>query len=223
MASKKKHTVPRWKKLLVAGLAAATVGGGALATGNLPYLKGEKVIEVVDGDTFIIENKQPIRLYGINAPDLKNCMGNDSKRALSTLILGKRVQLREPVTDRGTRRVMALVYQNGTLINEVMIRAGLAQYYGEGQSQAERMKNANVYARGNNIGIYSPRCYQTEPPNPNCAIKGNFNDYSDKKEYFTPACDHYGQVIILKYQGDDWFCTEAEARKAGFTKSDTCH
>lgn len=222
MSKKKKNTIPRWKKLLVAALAAGTIGGGALAAGNLSYFKGEKVIEVVDGDTFIIQNKQPIRLYGVNAPELKNCMGQDAKQALTTLILGKRVQLREPVTDKGTRRVMALVYQNKTLINEVMIRSGLAQYYGEGQSQAERMKKANVYARDNRIGIYSPVCYQTEPPNPNCTIKGNFNDYNDKKEYFTPACDHYGNVIILKYQGDDWFCTETEAKNAGFTKSDTC-
>lgn len=221
MKRKKKSTIPRWKKLLVAALAAGTIGGGALAAGNLPYFKGEKVIRVLDGDTFLIESLQSIRLYGINAPELGNCMGGDAKQALSTLILGKRVQLREPVSDPN-RRIMALVYQNGTLVNEVMIRAGLAAYTGQGQSQQERMKSANEYARNTHIGIYSPICYQVKPPDPDCVIKGNVDIYNNTKIYYTPACKYYSPVIVEKYRGDDWFCTEAEAKKAGFTKSDTC-
>lgn len=222
MARKKKKVIPRWKKLLVAALVAGTIGGGALTAGNLPYFKGEKVIEVVDGDTFIIENHQPIRLYGLNAPELENCMGQDAKHALSSLILDKRVQLREPIADRGTRRVMTLVYSDEKLINEVMIRAGLAEYANQGGSQKARMDKANAYARENHIGIYSPTCYQTEPPDPACEIKGNFNAYLNKKIYSTPNCSHYPQIIIMKHQGDAWFCSEKEAQKAGFEKSETC-
>ncbi|MCX6791500.1 MAG: thermonuclease family protein [Candidatus Gottesmanbacteria bacterium] len=222
MAKKKKSTIPRWMKLLVAALGTVTIGGGALAAGNLPYFKGEKVIEVVDGDTFFIENRQTIRLYGLNAPELENCMGQDAKKALSDLILGKRVQLREPIIDRGSNRVMTLVYQNKTLINEVMVRAGLAEFDGHGGSQTERMKSANAYARGNNVGIYSPVCYQLKPPDPDCVIKGNFDGLKDTKIYYTPTCGWYDLVIIEKHQGDDWFCTEAEAREAGFEKSETC-
>jgi micrococcal nuclease len=222
MVKKERKTIPRWKKLLVAALGALTIGGGAVATTNINYFKGEKVIEVVDGDTLIIENHQPIRLYGLNAPELDNCMGQDAKRALSSLTLGKRVQLREPVTDQGTRRVMMLVYQNGMLINEVMVRAGLAEYGHQGGSQKKRLDSANTYARDYTIGIYSPVCYQTKPPNQTCTVKGNFDDYKSEKIYFTPACDHYSQVIIQKHQGDNWYCTEKEAQKAGFIKSGTC-
>ena len=46
MAKKKKQAVPRWKKLLVAALGAATIGGGALAVSNINYIRGEKVVEV---------------------------------------------------------------------------------------------------------------------------------------------------------------------------------
>lgn len=222
MKKKKKKRVAGWKRLVVAAIAAGAIGGGALATGNLPYFKGEKVIEVVDGDTFIIESHQPVRLYGLDAPELENCMGQDAKQALSSLILNKRVQLREPVTDRGTRRVMTLVYSGGKLINEVMIRAGLAEYSGQGQSQKSRMKEANDYARTNHIGIFSPVCYQFEPPDPSCVIKGNYKTYQYKKLYATPGCRHYSQIIIMKHQGDAWFCTESEAKKAGFTKSEEC-
>lgn len=222
MAKKKKQAVPRWKKLLVAALGAATIGGGVLTAGNLTYFKGEKVIRVLDGDTFLLESYQPIRLYGIDAPELGNCMSEDAKNALTKLIQGKRVQVREPIAE-GNRRIMALVYSDKLLINEVMLRAGLAQYLGEGGSQMARLRAANDYARTNHVGIYSPLCYQPDPPNPACAIKGNDDIRQNKKFYYLPDCPYYTKVVVMKFQGDAWFCTETEAKKAGFTKSDTCN
>lgn len=219
--ARKKKSMPRWRKLLIAGLAAATIGGGALAAGNLPYFKGEKVIRVLDGDTFLIESYQPIRLYGTDAPEMGNCMSEDAKNALTKLILGKRVQIREPISDPN-RRIMALVYSGNILVNEVMIRSGFSQYIGQGQSQISRLRAASDYARSNHIGIYSPTCYQTEPPNPKCAIKGNVDTTLHKKIYYTPDCPYNSKVIIMKNQGDEWFCTENEAKNAGFIKSDTC-
>jgi endonuclease YncB( thermonuclease family) len=216
----KKRTIPRWKKLLAAALAAAAISGGAIA-GNLPYFQGEKVIEVIDGDTFFITNHQRIRLYGVNAPELSYCMGNDAKKALSSLILGKRIFIRTPVADR-YGRIMALVYQKKTLINEVMLRSGMAQYDGAGKSGREQLYRADIYARNNKIGIYSSTCTQTNPPNPSCTIKGNVDITTDRKNYFLPKCAYYPAVIIHKFEGDDWFCTEAEAKKAGFVKSNTC-
>lgn len=221
MAKKKKQAVPRWKKLLVAALAAGTIGGGALATGNLPYFKGEKVIYVVDGDTFITENHQRIRLSGVNAPELGLCMASDAKNALSSLILGKRVHLRSPVADR-YGRIMALVYQDKTFVNDLMLRSGLTQYEGAGKNQREQLYQADIYARNNKIGIYSTTCTQTEPPNPSCTIKGNVNTSTDHKDYFLPSCGFYSAVIVYTFEGDAWFCTETEAKNAGFTKSDTC-
>lgn len=220
--SRKRKSVPRWKKLLVGTLAATTIGGGALAATNINYFRGEKVIEVVDGDTFIIQNHQPIRLYGINSPDVSYCFGAEAKQALSSLILNKRVQLREPEVDRFGSRVMSLVYANGVLINEVMVRAGFGEYQNEGGSQKTQLDKANMYARENHIGIYSSTCVQPEPPTPTCTIKGNNDTNQRKKIYFLPNCHGYPRTLILKYQGDAWFCTEAEAKKAGFIKSDTC-
>lgn len=220
--AKKKRAVPRWKKLLVAALAAGTIGGGAIAAGNLPYFKGEKVVSVYDGDTFQIENKQLVRLLGVYAPELGLCMASDAKNALSSLILGKRVQLREPLVDKRYGRVIALVYHSGVLVNNVMLRAGLGVYKYARSSQQEILYTSDMYARSHNIGIFGPTCTQPEPPNLSCTIKGNVNTTTNQKEYYLPSCGHYGNVLIYKFEGDDWFCTEAEARVAGFTKSDTC-
>lgn len=221
MPKSKKRSIPRWKKLLAAAMASVTIGAGAMALRNLPPFAGEKVVEVVDGDTFIIENRQPIRLYGLDAPALENCMGQDARKALSNLILNKRVLIKEPLSD-GRGRVMALIYIDGKLVNEIIIRTGLAQFRRQGGSETERMKVASDYARENSIGIYSPICYQTEPPNPKCAIKGNYDEHRAEKIYFTPACNYYSMVTIQKHQGDDWFCTESEAQKSGFTQAETC-
>jgi hypothetical protein len=117
---------------------------------------------------------------------------------------------------------MALVYQGNTFVNYVMLRSGLAAYDGAGKNQRKELYKADMYARNNKVGIYSTTCTQTEPPNPACAIKGNMDTTSDNKNYFLPGCGFYSAVIIHKFEGDDWFCSEAEARKAGFVKSETC-
>ena len=81
------------------------------------------------------------------------------------------------------------------------------------------VKAANDYARNNHIGVYSPRCYQPDPPNPKCPVKGNIDDRTGEKQYLTPDCRHYSKVIIEKYMGEEYFCSEKEAREAGFVKS----
>jgi len=37
-----------------------------------------------------------------------------------------------------------------------------------------------------------------------------------------PECDRYTLTVVEKYKGEDWFCTEAEAKKAGYVKSKNC-
>lgn len=203
------------------GLGTAALGISTYTSRTLSNFNGELVTEVVDGDTFFIANRQPIRLFDLNAPELEHCMGLDAKAALSSLILNKKIILREPLSD-GRGRIMALVYQNGRLINEILVKSGLAQARRESGSENEKMKKANEFARKNKIGIWSSKCYQTEPPNPKCNIKGNKNDQNGTKFYFPPSCRFYNLVIIEKHQGDDWFCTEKEAQKAGFKKSPGC-
>jgi len=143
-----------WKKAAAAGALAATAAGISM---GLPYFVGEKVVEVVDGDTFIIANRQPIRVYGIDAPDLEHCFGQEAKGELSKLVLHKRVILREPLTEGGGR-VMALVYVNGKLINEQLVRGGFGVYRRQAGSEKEVMIEANNFARTNNLGVYSPKC-----------------------------------------------------------------
>lgn len=53
------------------------------------------------------------------------------------------------------------------------------------------------------------------PPDPSCAIKGNVNSKGEKI-YHMPGQRDYERTDIKPEEGDRWFCTEEEARAAGF-------
>jgi endonuclease YncB( thermonuclease family) len=209
------------RKLGAVVLTAAVLAGGGLAYKHFvtPY---EKVYKIADGDTFILErNKQTVRLFGINAPELTNCYGDKSSDRLSQLLSGRQVQLKEPVVDH-FGRIVALVYVNGELINEKMIREGYAAYLSEPGSEKENMKSAHDFAVSHKLGIYSSACTDESPPNPKCAIKGNHDLDRGEDVYLTPKCPYYSAVTIRRFEGDRWFCTEKSAQEAGFTISPAC-
>lgn len=217
-ASTKQKSV---KKLGIVVLTTAAVVGTSLAFRNFvnPY---EKVYKIADGDTFILEqNKQTIRLFGIDAPDPNLCYGPQATIRLDQLLNKRQVQLKEPVVDK-FGRIVALVYVNGKLINETLIREGFAAYRSEPGSEKETMKAAHDYAKSHAIGIYSSACTDMTPPDPDCAIKGNHDLDRNAYLYLTPDCPYYSLVTIRRFEGDRWFCTESEAKAAGFTISSAC-
>jgi micrococcal nuclease len=217
--SGKAKSVAAGKKLAAAAAAAVITGTTAF---SLPYFIGQKVISVIDGDSFKITNDQTIRLASLDAPESDLCGGKSAKTALTGMILGKRVILRDEKSDR-FGRILALVYlPDGTLVNEYLVKYGFAQTTTEAGDENPRVKAANDYAREHRLGIFSEECSPSQPPNKKCLIKGNYNYHDRDNFYFTPDCRHYEKVLVKKYQGDQWFCTEKEAQKAGFTKSPSC-
>ena len=52
-----------------------------------------RVVRVIDGDTFVIEGGERVKMIGINAPELKDIYGVESKNHLKTLIESKYVNL----------------------------------------------------------------------------------------------------------------------------------
>jgi len=183
----------------------------------------DKVVEVVDGDTFFIQNRQPIRLYGVNAPELGNCYSEESKAELTKMILGKEIRLTGLQVDHYGRVVADVYLKDETYINLHMVRGGYAVYVRAYDQNIEKMKETGGVARQNKIGIFSPNCYQKEPENPKCKIKGSLDEKSpDRKFYLNPSCAYYDSVVVEKYLGEQWFCNEDEAIQAGFAKSPNC-
>lgn len=53
----------------------------------------------------------------------------------------------------------------------------------------------------------------------NCNIKGNVSIGSGERIYHLPGQEYYASTIIRPEYGERWFCSEAEARSAGWRKS----
>lgn len=210
------------KKLAIAGLILLVPSLTAAIRFTQKTEVGDRVVKVIDGDTFKLHNKQNIRLASVDAPALDKCLGQEAKTALSKLILNKRVVLLEPFVDKYDR-IIAVVLSNGQIINEIMVRNGYALNTGVNLSAKKALQDANVYARNNSLGIFAPECSQVDPPDPDCVIKGNHaGRHWNKPMYTYPGCPNYSQTIVDTWKDDQWFCTESEAKKAGYIKSGNC-
>lgn len=90
---------------------------------------------VHDGDTITARRSDKtlvtLRLYGIDAPELKQAYGRHARQLLSSLVERQQL-LVEPVdTDRYGRSVALVRLPDGTLLNEVLVAEGLAWVYEE--------------------------------------------------------------------------------------------
>ena len=90
-----------------------------------------KVVGVIDGDSITVLHdgrQEQIRLWGIDCPEKHQDFGSKAKHATSILVFAKVVEV-EPVTTDRYGRTVAFVRVGDTLVNEEMIRQGLAWVY----------------------------------------------------------------------------------------------
>jgi endonuclease YncB( thermonuclease family) len=184
---------------------------------------GTTVVDVHDGDTFTLGSGNRARLLGADAPELTRCGAEEATKKLSGLVLGKTVRITEEKRDTYGRR-MGLVYVGTTLVNEVMLKEGLARPDYTPNSKSEQLKAAYRYASDNNRGIHSSMCklVSPTPPSANCVIKGNIDKGTWDHLYHLPSCRHYNQIILDQDMGEGFFCSEKEAQAAGFHLAPDC-
>jgi len=181
------------------------------------------VTKILDGDTFVTEDKSVVRLFAISAPEINLCGGREAKEALIKELLDKRVSLDTKV--RGSRgRKIAMVYKGKKIVNAELLKTGWYSFEGGKTDDRDLLKSAYDSAREEKKGIYSQQCTQLENlENPECKIKGNISLNDEGKFYHFPGCGRYEDVLVDLYRGDEWFCSEKEAEKAGFVKSKNCY
>ena len=203
-----------------------------------------RVTHVYDGDTVSLRvggQDHRVRLQGIDAPEYDQPFGDAAKRHLSHLVLDREVRLEMTGKDRYGRLLGKLWVQPAdcrdcgkTLdANLAMLTVGLAwwyRFYKDEQSPEDqgRYEFAEYEAQAKKAGLW-----QDDNPKPpwdwprgdrkgstapaGCSIKGNISD--NGRIYHMPGQKYYEQTRINTGKGERWFCSEAEARAAGWRKA----
>ena len=216
----------RIKRILPAGIIA---GGALLAAtaftlqsgNNKPFpVPAYQVARVIDGDTFETTEKQLIRLTAIKAPENGLCGSTEAKKALEKLVLKKPIYLKVVYRD-SYDRLISIVYNDKELVNAAMLKGGFAYYEGNPAGFNDELSKASAEAITSGRGIHGSPCTQeVNVQQPSCSIKGNIGK---EHVYYTDGCYQYKNAVVELYKGDQWFCTEAEAQKAGFRKAKQCN
>ena len=199
---------------------------------------------VIDGDTIEVAGEH-IRINGIDAPESSQLCQDDqgqsyrcgamSTRALDRLLAQSRPLRCEFVErDQYGRFVGNCFRADGVNVAAALVRAGMAldwpRYsggaYANEQSAAVAAK-AGIWRgefqapwewRAEQRGLPASAPLVTAPASSDCLIKGNISR-SGNRIYHVPGMHDYDQTQINERTGERWFCSEAEARSAGWRRA----
>ena len=190
---------------------------------------------VTDGDTLKIGSER-IRLHGIDAPESKQtCLavgktwacGAAATRALREHIAGRPVNCEERDRDR-YGRIVAVCRVAGHDVNAWMATQGWAVAYRKySRDYVAQETAAQAARRGLWRGQFVPpsrwrrgeRLQAAASPDAgDCRIKGNISR-KGTRIYHVPGGASYAKTRINTSKGERWFCTEAEAREAGWRRA----
>lgn len=178
------------------------------------------VTNIVDGDTFDANDGTRVRLLGLDAPEYpKGCLSKRAKDRLGELILGKEVVLDGKKKDRFGRRLSWVIVGNDMPVSMVLAEEGLGVVDDINDEHGALLAAAQKSAQDATRGIWSQECTNKQI---GCVIKGNYHKGTKERVYHLPDCYNYTQININPNESDRWFCTEDEAKAAGFIKSLDC-
>lgn len=203
---------------------------------------------VIDGDTVEIAG-QRIRFNGIDAPESRQycddakgfeyACGRRAAQALDEFLAASR-PLRCSFIDRDRygRLVGNCDRADGRSVQRWLVEQGLAldwPRYSNGTFAAEQ-GTAKAAHRGlwqgrfdqpwdwravnaDKVETVSEQSTGFGLLGSGCNIKGNISVHSGEHIYHLPGQEHYAETVISTGKGERWFCSEAEARAAGWRRA----
>jgi endonuclease YncB( thermonuclease family) len=206
-----------------------TILGATFAAG-MAFAGPDGRIAVVDGDTIRVGG-ETVRLFGVDAPELdQTCRrpggevwrcGDWARHEVRRLFGGKRARC-DAVEQDQYGRTVAICAAGGQDIGGTLVANGYARaYLRYSDLYLETEKAAVVAGRGIfGSDMAAPEDFRAaDRPAPQaapgtCAIKGNISQSG--RIYHVPGQENYADTQINERRGERWFCTEAEARAAGW-------
>ena len=225
------------ERLLVTAIAVFALGAEVAC---VPQERISGRVEITDGDSFEIGSTS-IRLFGIDAPEgRQSCTrdgrdwacGTEAARTLRGLIGDRSVTCTQrDVDDYG--RIVAVCRSGSTDLAAEMARSGFATAYRRYSTDyVDEENEAKAARRGIWAGEFTaPEAYRrneapaqrrgegqqrtSQSSRDGCNVKGNING-DGERIYHVPGSASYDNTAIDESRGERWFCTEAEARAAGW-------
>lgn len=228
------------KYLLMIMIVVALVITGCTSE-SIDGLSG-KVISVIDGDTIKVKladgSEERVRMTLIDTPETKHPkvgvqpLGEEASEFTTAQLTDQDVVLELDVQERDQYgRLLAYVWMNDTLFNEVLIEKGYARVavFPPNTKYVDQFRGIEENAKEKGIGIWSIENYAQEDgynsgatnnkdgtalgdADCNGLIKGNKNS----KIYHLPNGVNYDDV---SEQNIVWFCSETEAKTAGYREA----
>ncbi|TWT04826.1 thermonuclease family protein [Planomicrobium sp. CPCC 101079] len=199
-----------------------------------------EVTSVIDGDTIKIMfqgKEETVRYLLVDTPETNHPtlgeqpLGKDATQENKRIIESGDVSIEFDVGDRfdDYGRLLAYIYVDGESVQEQMLKSGLARVayvYPPNTRYVDEFEEAEQQARDAGTGIWEFENYSTDrgfnadaygatnspkkESSGKCDIKGNINR-NGNKIYHLPGSGSYEQT-----NPEEWFCSEQEARDAGF-------
>jgi endonuclease YncB( thermonuclease family) len=198
---------------------------------------------VFDGDTLEVQGSR-IRLHGIDAPEGdQRCVnasgtayrcGDRARAALAGRVRGEPVRCERRDRDEHGR-IVAVCFLGDENLNAWLVRhgwalaylrysrdyvdeeraareAGLGMWGGSFEKPWEHRRAARLRARTAQLPA------ETAAGAGGCRIKGNINGQGERI-YHVPGQRHYAATQISESRGERYFCSEAQARAAGWRRA----
>jgi len=222
---------------------------------QLPGLQTAQVVRIVDGDTIEVSlggQQYTVRYILVDTPETKHPtkgiqpFGPEATEANRQMVEGQTVYLEKDVSDTDQYdRLLRYVYlADGRMVNEELLRLGLAQVstWPPDVKYVDRFLAVQNEAQASAVGLWGSEpvaiestptpveatgpaavadpagssCPQgCEASSPGCEIKGNING-DGEKIYHEPGFRDYNKTKIDPSKGERWFCTSAEAVSNGW-------
>jgi micrococcal nuclease len=195
------------------------------------------VEHVDDGDTFGVRvgaQAYRVRLSGVDAPEIGQRFGQESRNRLRTLIFDRTIDVR-PVGVDQYGRVLACPVIDGQSVCETMVAEGWAWQYRQ-YSRDARLAALEQQARAGRLGLWAdptpqpPWEFRTEERTRRgggmaagagtraaTPVAGPFHGNVKSRVYHAPACPDYDCASCTAV-----FATREAAEKAGFRPHREC-
>lgn len=166
------------------------------------------VLQVLDGDTFQLDDGRPVRCLGLDAPEKGEPFAQEATQVLNRLVGGQRVRLElgRPERDRDGR-LLAYVFVGQNMVNTQLLRLGTA-YVRRPVARKYRIAfvQAQEQARAAGLGIWTNAAQ----------IKIGLLRVQARPASGNPE-DLNGEFVVLENRGD------RPLSLAGWTLSDEAH